>query len=43
MYDEAKRFAEALTMDFHREQGATPRIVRMFSAYGPRMPPPTAG
>lgn len=36
-YDEAKRFAEALTMAFLREQGVDARIVRIFNTYGPRM------
>jgi dTDP-glucose 4,6-dehydratase len=39
MYEEAKRFAEALAMAYHRERGADTRIVRMFSTYGPRMRP----
>ena len=37
MYEEAKRFSEALLMAFHREKGADTRIVRLFSTYGPRM------
>lgn len=37
VYDEAKRFAEALTMAFHRARGADTRIVRLFNTYGPRM------
>lgn len=37
MYDEAKRFAEACTMAYHRERGADTRIVRLFNTYGPRM------
>jgi len=36
-YDEAKRFAEALTMAYHREHGVKTRIVRIFNTYGPRM------
>jgi dTDP-glucose 4,6-dehydratase len=36
-YDEAKRFAEALTMAYHREHGLATRIVRIFNTYGPRM------
>lgn len=36
-YDEAKRFAEALTMAYHREHGIITRIVRIFNTYGPRM------
>jgi dTDP-glucose 4,6-dehydratase len=37
VYDEAKRFAEALTMAFHRYRGVETRIVRIFNTYGPRM------
>ena len=37
VYDEAKRFAEALTMAFHRKYGIPTRIVRIFNTYGPRM------
>jgi dTDP-glucose 4,6-dehydratase len=37
MYDEAKRFAEALTMAYHRHHGVDTRIVRIFNTYGPRM------
>ena len=37
MYDEAKRFAEALTMAYHRFHGINTRIVRIFNTYGPRM------
>lgn len=37
MYDEAKRFAEALTMSYHRFHGINTRIVRIFNTYGPRM------
>jgi dTDP-glucose 4,6-dehydratase len=37
VYDEAKRFSEALTMAFHRARGADTRIVRIFNTYGPRM------
>ncbi|MDI6860308.1 MAG: SDR family oxidoreductase, partial [Methanocellales archaeon] len=36
-YDEAKRFAEALTMAYHRKYGLDVRIVRIFNTYGPRM------
>src|SRR6266404_97988 len=36
-YDEAKRFAEALTMAYHREHSVETRIVRIFNTYGPRM------
>ena len=36
-YDESKRFAEALTMAYHREHGIQTRIVRIFNTYGPRM------
>jgi dTDP-glucose 4,6-dehydratase len=36
-YDEAKRFAEALTMAYHREHKVATRIVRIFNTYGPRM------
>ncbi|MDP6777942.1 MAG: SDR family oxidoreductase [Candidatus Latescibacteria bacterium] len=37
VYDEAKRFAEAMTMAYHREVGIDTRIVRIFNTYGPRM------
>jgi dTDP-glucose 4,6-dehydratase len=37
VYDEAKRFAEALTMAYHRYHGINTRIVRIFNTYGPRM------
>jgi dTDP-glucose 4,6-dehydratase len=37
VYDEAKRFAEALTMAYHRFHGVNTRIVRIFNTYGPRM------
>ncbi len=37
VYDEAKRFAEALTMAYHRRHGVDTRIVRIFNTYGPRM------
>lgn len=37
VYDEAKRFAEAITMAYHRERGVDVRIVRIFNTYGPRM------
>ncbi|MFN8529384.1 MAG: UDP-glucuronic acid decarboxylase family protein [Anaerolineae bacterium] len=36
-YDEAKRFAEAITMAYHRSHGVETRIVRIFNTYGPRM------
>lgn len=36
-YDEAKRFAESMTMAYHREHGLATRIVRIFNTYGPRM------
>ncbi len=36
-YDEAKRFAEAMTMGYHRQHGVEIRIVRIFNTYGPRM------
>ena len=36
-YDEAKRFAEAITMAYHRFHGVPTRIVRIFNTYGPRM------
>jgi dTDP-glucose 4,6-dehydratase len=39
MYDEAKRFAEAMTMAYHRTHGVDTRIVRIFNTYGPRMRP----
>ena len=39
VYDEAKRFSEALTMSYHRELGLDTRIVRIFNTYGPRMRP----
>jgi dTDP-glucose 4,6-dehydratase len=39
VYDEAKRYAEALTMAYHRQQGVDPAIVRIFNTYGPRMRP----
>ena len=38
-YDESKRFAEAVTMAYHREHGLDTRIVRIFNTYGPRMQP----
>jgi dTDP-glucose 4,6-dehydratase len=37
VYDESKRFAEALTMAYHRYHGVDTRIVRIFNTYGPRM------
>jgi dTDP-glucose 4,6-dehydratase len=39
VYDEAKRFAEAITMAYHRYHGVDVRIVRIFNTYGPRMRP----
>src|ERR671917_2638572 len=39
VYDEAKRFAEAMTMAYHREHRLDTRIVRIFNTYGPRMQP----
>ena len=39
VYDESKRFAEALTMAYHRYHGLDTRIVRIFNTYGPRMRP----
>ena len=36
-YDESKRFAEAMTMAYHREHGVETRMVRIFNTYGPRM------
>ena len=38
-YDEAKRYAEALTMNYHWHKGADTRIIRIFNTYGPRMRP----
>ncbi len=37
VYDEAKRFAEAMTMAYHRAHGVDTRIARLFNTYGPRM------
>ncbi|MBA2295621.1 MAG: SDR family oxidoreductase [Actinobacteria bacterium] len=37
VYDEAKRYAEALTMAYHRQQGVDTAVVRIFNTYGPRM------
>jgi dTDP-glucose 4,6-dehydratase len=37
VYDEAKRYAEAMTMAYHRQQGVDTAIVRIFNTYGPRM------
>ncbi|MBA3672024.1 MAG: GDP-mannose 4,6-dehydratase, partial [Gemmatimonadaceae bacterium] len=39
VYDEAKRFAEAITMAYHTYHGVDTRIVRIFNTYGPRMRP----
>ena len=39
VYDEAKRFAEAMTMAYHRYHGVDTRIARIFNTYGPRMRP----
>ena len=42
VYDEAKRYAEALTMAYHRQQGVDTAIVRIFNTYGPGCGPTTA-
>jgi len=39
VYDEAKRFAEAMAMAYHRSHGVDVRIIRIFNTYGPRMRP----
>ena len=39
VYDEAKRYAEAMTMAYHRQQGVDTAIVRIFNTFGPRMRP----
>ncbi len=39
VYDEAKRYAEAMTMAYHRQQGVNTSIARIFNTYGPRMRP----
>lgn len=39
VYDEAKRYAEAITMAYHREFGVDTKIVRIFNSYGPRLNP----
>jgi dTDP-glucose 4,6-dehydratase len=39
VYDEAKRYAEAMTMAYHRHHGLDVRIVRIFNSYGPHMRP----
>jgi nucleoside-diphosphate-sugar epimerase len=39
VYDEAKRYAEAITMAYHRHHGVSSRIIRVFNTYGPRMDP----
>jgi dTDP-glucose 4,6-dehydratase len=39
VYDEAKRYAEAMAMAYHRQQGVDTAIVRIFNTYGPRMRP----
>jgi dTDP-glucose 4,6-dehydratase len=39
VYDEAKRFSEALTMAYHRTHGVDVRLLRIFNVYGPRMQP----
>lgn len=39
VYDEAKRYAEAVTMSYHREFGLDVRLLRVFNTYGPRMKP----
>jgi nucleoside-diphosphate-sugar epimerase len=41
VYDESKRFAEAMTMAYHRYHGLETRICRIFNTYGPRMRPTT--
>jgi dTDP-glucose 4,6-dehydratase len=43
VYDEAKRYAEALTMAYHRQQGVDTAIVRIINTYGPRMRPVNVG
>src|ERR1700750_531853 len=43
VYDEAKRFAEAMTMAYHRYHGLDTKIVRIFNTYGPRMRPHDGG
>jgi hypothetical protein len=43
VYDEAKRFAEAMTMAYHRHHGLDVRIVRIFNTYGPACGPRTGG
>ena len=43
VYDEAKRFAEAMTMAYHRHHGLDVRIVRIFNTFGPRSEPMTGG
>ena len=40
VYDEAKRYAEALTMAYHRQQGVDTAIIRIFNTYGPADAPP---
>jgi nucleoside-diphosphate-sugar epimerase len=39
VYDEAKRFGEALVMAYHRKHGVSTRLIRIFNTYGPRMDP----
>jgi dTDP-glucose 4,6-dehydratase len=39
VYDEAKRFSEAMTLAYHREHGIDTKIIRIFNTYGPRMRP----
>ena len=39
VYDEAKRYAEALTMAYHRSRGVNTHLVRIFNTYGPRLHP----
>jgi dTDP-glucose 4,6-dehydratase len=39
VYDESKRYSEAMTMAYHRQQGVDTRIARIFNTYGPRMRP----
>ena len=43
VYDEAKRFAEAITMAYHRYHGLDTRIARIFNTYGPECDRPTGG
>jgi dTDP-glucose 4,6-dehydratase len=43
VYDEAKRFAEAMVMAYHRSRGVNTHLVRIFNTYGPACTPATAG